>query len=203
MNRLSLPLLAALVLFAVPSCSKDSPLAPSASVVPKARATAAPASGRPGYEQAYVNGHTVTINAIDVKNKAPMNAQADLYETVYPIGWESLGLAPPQCNPCDHEHNGIDFTDYHDHILDSEPSSPGHGEYSPLWHVYVVIPAYSGDADHDMAVSAAYAAHLPTKSEDAVNDLLAARDSHGAPIAVKIDAKIYFLCAVVNPNAQP
>src|ERR1051325_2950570 len=134
------------------------------------------ATARPGYEAAYVNGKTVTINAIDVPNHAPLKAQADFYEVVYPIGWENLGLAPPQCNPCDHEGNGIDFTDFHDHVLDSIPSAPGHGEFSPLWHVFVVLPAYSfitgGNPANDAAVSAAYASHLPTKSEAAVDDLL-------------------------------
>src|SRR4051812_6473574 len=100
-------------------------------------------SAQPGYEPAYVNGKTVTINAIEVPQRAPERAQADFYETVYPIGWQQLGLAPPQCNPCDHEGNGIDFTDFHDHVLDSMPSAPGHGEYSPLWHVYLEIPAYT------------------------------------------------------------
>src|SRR5215510_13470943 len=101
-------------------------------------------AGKPGYENAYCDGATVTINAIEVPQHAPLQAQADFYDVVYPIGWESLGIGTPQCAPCDHEGNGIDFTDYHDHILDSIPPSPGHGEYSPLWHVFVVLPAYSG-----------------------------------------------------------
>ena len=154
----------------------------------------------PGYEPAYVGGKTVTINAIEVPNHAPGTAQADFYEVSYPIGWQDLGLAPPQCNPCDHDGNGIDPADFHDHILDSMPST-GHGEFTPLWHVWVIVPAYNGDSAHDTAVSLAYASHLPTKSEAAVNDLLAARDANGAPIAVQIDTHFYFLCAVVSPNA--
>ena len=157
-------------------------------------------SKKPGYEPAYVNGQTVTINAIEVPNRAPATAQADFYEVSYPIGWQDLGLAPPQCNPCDHAGDGIDPTDYHDHILDSMPST-GHSEYSPLWHVWVLVPAYNKDVTHDAAVSAAYASHLPTTSEAAVNDLLAARDANGGPIAIKIDTHFYFLCAVVSPNA--
>ncbi len=160
------------------------------------------AAAKPEYERAYVGGGTVTINAIEVPNVAPLQAQADLYEVVYPIGWSG---APPQCNPCDHEGNGIDFTDFHDHILDSMPSSPGHGEFSPLWHVFVVVPAYSfltgGDPSADGAVSAAYAAFLPTKSEAAVDALLAAHLPSGAPVAIEIDTHFYFLCAVVSPNA--
>jgi len=64
---------------------------------------------KPEYEQAYVNGKTVTINAIEVPQHAPLQAQADLYLVVYPIGWETMGVAPPQCNPCDHEGDGIVF----------------------------------------------------------------------------------------------
>jgi hypothetical protein len=159
------------------------------------------AAGKPGYEPAYYGGTTVTINAIEVPQKAPLQAQADFYEVVYPIGWQSLSLAPPQCNPCDHEGNGIDFTDFHDHILDSIPSSPGHGEFSPLWHVFVVLPAYTGDPAHDTLVSAAYATHIPTTSEAAVDALVAATLPDGSPVAVEIDTHFYFVCAVVSPHA--
>jgi len=162
-------------------------------------------AGKPGYEPAYVNGQTVIINAIDVPNHAPLQAQADFYEVVYPIGWQALGLDPPQCNPCDHEGNGVDFTDFHDHILDSMPSEPGHGEFSPLWHVFLVVPAYSfltgGNPANDAAVTTAYASHLPTTSEAAVDDLLDSTLPGGAPVAIEIDTDFYFLCAVVNQHA--
>lgn len=98
------------------------------------------AAAPPEYEAAYVGGSTVTINAIEVPNRAPQQAQADFYQVVYPIGWQSLGLAAPQCNPCDHQGNGIDFTDFHDHILDSMPSNPGHGEFPPSRY----LPARAG-----------------------------------------------------------
>ena len=163
----------------------------------------ATAGGRPGYEPAYFDGATVTINAIEVPQHAPLQAQADFYEVVYPIGWESFGIGTPQCSPCDHEGNGIDFTDYHDHILDSIPSSPGHGEYSPLWHVFVVLPAYTGDAAHDALVTGAYAAHIPTKSEEAVEDLVSSTLPDGSPVAIMIDTQFYFVCAVVNFHAAP
>ena len=163
------------------------------------------ASSQPGYEPAYVNGQTVTINAIELAQRAPRQAQADFYEVVYPIDWQQRGLAPPQCNPCDHEGNGIDFTDFHDHILDSMPSSPGHGEYRTLWHVFVVLPAYSfltgGDPANDNAVAAAYASHIPTTSEGAVEDLVDSTLPNGSPVAIEIDTDFYFLCAVVNRNA--
>lgn len=165
------------------------------------------AGGPVGYEPAYVDGKTVTINAIEVpqKNPVPDQAQADFYEVVYPIGWQSLGLAPPQCNPCDHEGNGIDPTDFHDHILDSVPNNPGHGEYNPKWHVFVIVPTYSPDHStpaRDDAVSHALAQMLPAKSEAAVNALLAATvPGFGGPLVAKIDTHFYFLCAVVNAHA--
>lgn len=160
---------------------------------------------QPGYEPAYVGGKTVTINAIEVPNHAPYTAQADFYEVVYPIGWASLGLAPPQCNPCDHDGNGVDLFDFHDHVLDSMPGNPGHGAFTPLWHVFLVVPAYSfitgGDPANDNAISAAYAAQLPATSETAVDALLATTLNDGSPVAVEIDTEFYFLCAVVNSHA--
>ena len=162
-------------------------------------------ASQPEYELAYVNGRTVTINAIEVSQNAPHQAQADLYLVVYPIGWEALGVAPPQCNPCDHEGDGIDFFDFHDHVLDSMPSDPGHGEFRTLWHVFGVAPAYSffsgGDPANDQAVGEAYAKHIPTKSELAVNELLESKLPDGSPVAIEVDTGSYFLCAVVNRNA--
>jgi len=164
-------------------------------------------AGKPEYEQAYFNGKTVTINAIEVPQNAPAQAQADLYLVVYPIGWEALGVAPPQCNPCDHEGDGIDFFDFHDHILDSMPANPGHGEFRTLWHVFGVAPAYSfftgGDPAKDDAVGAAYAQYLPARSEAAVDALLDARLPDGSPVAIEVDTDSYFLCAVVNEHAAP
>ncbi len=162
-------------------------------------------AGSPGYEQAYVNNTTVTINAIEApqKNPVPSQAQADFYEVVYPIGWQSMGLAPPQCNPCDHDGNGIDFLDFHDHILDSMPGMPNAG-FNPHWHVWVIVPAYSpnnSDPTRDAAVGSAYAKMLPTKSEAAVNNLLASKMPDGSPVAVKIDTHFYFICAVVGQGA--
>ena len=160
---------------------------------------------QPDYEPAYFNGKTVTINAIELSQHAPLQAQADLYLVVYPIDWEELGVAPPQCNPCDHGEDGIGFDDFHDHVLDSIPSDPGHGEFRTLWHVFAVVPAYSfitgGDPANDDAVAAAYASHLPAKSEAAVDALVALTLPDGSPVAVEIDTNSYFLCSVVNRKA--
>lgn len=151
---------------------------------------AALAGGPPGYEQAYVNGTTVTINAIEVHQSqgALTHATADFYQVVYPTD-HSLWPAPPQCNPCDHDGNGIDFVDFHDHVLDSVPGTTG-GEFSPLWHVFLIIPS-----SFDEATQAAYAAHLPLRSEADVAALV------NSGLATEIDTHFYFLCAVVNGQA--
>src|SRR5215469_12206313 len=62
--------------------------------------------------------------------------------------------------------NGIDFADFHDHVLDSVPGT-GHGEFNPLWHVFLIIPT-----SFDPAAQAAYAAHLPIRSEADVDALV-------------------------------
>jgi len=162
-------------------------------------------SAQPGYEPAYYGGRTVTINAIELAQKAPLQAQADLYLVIYPIDWQDRGISPPQCDPCDHANDGVTFDDFHDHVLDSIPSSPGHGEFKALWHVFAVVPAYSfltgGDPANDDAVAAAYASHLPATSEAAVDALVGSTLPDGSPVAVEIDTESYFLCAVVNRHA--
>src|SRR5215467_10269206 len=132
------------------------------------------AGGPPEYEQAYVNGTTVTINAIEVHQSqgALTHATADFYQVVYPTD-RSLWPAPPQCDPCDHQGNGIDPTDFHDHVLDSVPGT-GHGEFNPLWHVFLILPSAPAN-------EAAYAAHLPLRSEAAIDALL------DSGLAVEID----------------
>ncbi len=197
----------ALVTLALVGCSKKNPTQPTGMDLSSARTGVAATSGaarlapgKPGYEPAYVNGGTVTIDAIEVPGKAPAVAQADFYEVVYPTNWASEGIAPPQCNPCDHDGNGIDPLDYHDHVLDSKPGIVG---YRAPWHVYAVVPAYNGDPTHDSAIDAVYKANLPLKSETEVLSYLAKRLPSGAPVAVKIDTDFYFLCSVVNPNAMP
>ena|SRR5438309_2250905 len=156
------------------------------------------AAAKPQYEAAYVNGITVTIEAIDLPQVAPPQAQREFYQVVYPTGFASLGLTP-QCNPCDHEGDGIDAVDFHDHVLAGMPSS-GHAAYTPLWHVFLVLPNYTGNAKHDAAVTSAWAAQLPATSVAAV-DALESTLVDGSPVAVEIDTQFYFLCAVVNANA--
>ena len=144
-----------------------------------------PQRGQPEYELAYYNGSIVTMNHIEVRqNPGPLeHAAADLYAVIYPANhalWPSL----PLCNPCVHNGNAI----FHDHVLDSIPSDPGHGEFNPLWHVFVIRPA-------SPATVAAYAARLPMKSEAAVDAAIA------AGVAVEVDTGSYFLCSIVNDHA--
>jgi len=151
-------------------------------------ALAGSGAAKPGYEPAYVDGTTVTINAIELQQNANIlaHATADLYEVVYPAVALAEGKIP-QCNPCDHQGNGITPDDFHDHVLDSIPGSPGHGEFSPLWHVFVIAPLPGKEAE--------YASHLPAKSEADAEALVE------LGLAVEIDTHFYFLCSVVNPNA--
>ena len=177
-----------------PSSATSVPsVAPSLTSSSVSSGTVAALSSRPGYEPAYYNNTTVTINAIEVpQNVGPLaHAAADFYQVAYTPD-PSLWPSAPMCNPCDHEGNGIQFTDFHDHLLDSIPSNPDHGEFNPLWHVFVVIPA-----DFSHAGQVAYAARLPMKSEAAVDAAIA------AGVAQEIDTGFYFLCAVVNAHAAP
>ena len=156
----------------------------------------------PIIDYAYVNGEIVTITVQDPhKGKVPLRAQNTYFEVIYPFGWESLTDSIPLCNPCDHGLDGDDLFDYHDHVFAGQPAQPGKGEYGPLWRLNFVVPAYNGDADHDDAVSEAYAAFLPTTSAEAVYALLAATLPDGSPIAERIDVDYVFLAAIVDPHA--
>jgi len=150
---------------------------------------AAALAGPPEYEQAFVNGNTVTINAIEVNQNPNVlaHATADFYQVVYPED-HSLWPNTPQCNPCDHQGNGIDPTDFHNHVLDSVPGT-GHSEFSPLWHVFLIVPAPGAD-------QAKYAAALPQVTSEAAVDALVA-----SGLAEEIDTQFYFLCSVVNSHA--
>lgn len=160
------------------------------------------ATAGPSYEPAYANGHTVLISVKDpMPGKVARQAQNKYYEVIYPIGWQSLTTSIPQCNPCDHGGDGDDFFDYHDHVFSAEPSNTGRGAYGPLWRLNFVIPAITGNAQHDAAVVTLYASYLPTTSAQAVKALLSARLSDGSPVAELIDVDYVFLAAIVNSNA--
>jgi hypothetical protein len=213
-QRILIALAIASVLLAVTiitSCSNNpTSSSPSLSVAPlsPAKTTVKPVAvgGPPGYEEAYVGDTTVLINAIEVKQNPTQKAQADFYEVVYPFdpatGQELTDFWPsaPQCDPCDHQRDGITPDDFHDHVLDSRPSDPTGREYNALWRVYVIMPNYTGSADHNTAINALLKSSLPLKSEDEIDALLATQVD-GMPAAIEIDTHFYFICAVVGENA--
>jgi hypothetical protein len=177
---------------ASPSSSASSTV-PNGGLVNPASATgnltaaALKGGGAPEYELAYYDGTTVTMNHIEVPQNpgALVHAAADLYAVIYPAN-HALWPSPPQCNPCIHGGNAV----YHDHVLDSIPSDPGHGEFNPLWHRFVIRPANALPA-----TQAAYAALLPMTSEAAVDAAIA------AGVAQETDTGTYFLCSIVNAHA--
>jgi hypothetical protein len=197
----------------ITSCSKN-PTSSSQSLsmadLPQAQTLMKPATvtvgGPPGYEEAFVNDTTVLINAIEVKQNPTQQAQADFYEVVYPFdpatGQELTDFWPadPQCNPCDHQRNGITPDDYHDHVLDSRPSDPTGREYNALWHVYVIMPNYTESADHNAKVNDMLKSMLPAMSENEVDAMLSTQVD-GMPLANEIDTHFYFICAVVGQGA--
>lgn len=153
------------------------------------------------YEEGYVNGHIITISAMDpFPGKLPQEALSDYFEVIYPIGWQSL-TGEPLCNPCDHGGDGDDYFDYHDHVFAAEPANPGGGEYTALWLLHFVVPAYTGNAALDAEISTAYAAYLPVKSVAEIQILLAVTLPDGSPIAMQIDTDYAFLVAIVDSNA--
>ena len=158
--------------------------------------TPAPATvvGRPEYELAYYNGTIVTMNHISVPQNphALAHAAADLYAVFYPANHALWPSTPPLCNPCDHPGIANDPRNYHDHVLDSIPSDPGHGEFNALWHVLAILPANTLPA-----TQAAFAARLPMTSEAQVDAAIA------AGVAREVDTGSYFLCSIVNAHAAP
>jgi hypothetical protein len=180
---------AAAAVFVVGCANSSSPSSPSSAPTSAAVSDVAlqVGSGGPDYEQAYYNGTIVTMNHIEVQQNPNVleHAAADLYAVIYP-GDQTLWPSLPLCNPCVHNGNPI----YHDHVLDSIPGDPGHGEFNPLWHVFVIRPA-----NGLLATQKAYAARLPMRSEAEVD---AAID---AGVAIEVDTHSYFLCSIVNEHA--
>lgn len=164
-------------------------------------------NGKPDSELGYFNGQELEFSAdLSIPQRAPAKVQGNIFLVVYPIGFHALGLADPQCNPCDHLGDGITFDDFHDHVLDSIPTAPG---YTALKHVSAVLPNYSflsggNNPQRDSAISAAYAAHLPATSEEAVEDLLNSTAPDGTPLAIRSDLGIYIRLSVngIRPRQE-
>ena len=139
------------------------------------------------FQPGYLGGRTVVYRPGAPVAGAPVKR---LFQVRYPDGWAEL-TARPQCAPCDHFGNGPDAGDYHDHVL-SRPNRAANAAGKVTWHVYDVRPAYTGKADHDTAVSAAYSRLLPVQSTAEVRRLLRARLSDGSPLAVLVDTGVQF-----------
>ena len=74
--------------------------------------------------------------------------------------------------------------------------------YRPLWQLSFVVPAYTGDPEHDVAVSAAYASYLPVKSAAGVEELLSATLEDGTPVADWFAVDYVFRAAIVSDKAK-
>lgn len=133
----------------------------------------------------YIDG-TSRIQAVTgaADQSAPAGERSVFYQIAYPRDWESMGLAAPICNPCDHAQDGVQWTDYHDHLM-TRPDLEHR-------HVFNIEPAYTGDAVHDAEVALAYAERLPVMSAVDANRLMAARLPTGEPIAQIVDYDFYF-----------
>lgn len=164
-------------------------------------ATATDHQSQLAFEGAYVDGSLVTIGitAPTVSTK-PLNGQSTLFLVVYPNGFETLGIGTPICNPCDHGGNGIDPTDFHDHVLNGFPTEKEGNRNAPVFHLFQVQPAYTGDADHDALVTTAYAGHLPAKSSAAVASLLSARLNDGSPVTTISDTNLQLTAPVIKEH---
>jgi hypothetical protein len=165
-------------------------------------ATAADPQSPVAFEGAYVDGGLVTIGiTAPTTSSKPLNSQMTLFLVVYPNGFETLGIGTPICNPCDHGGDGIDPTDFHDHVLSGLPKNRAGGRPDPpVFHLFQVRPAYTGEEAHDASVTAAYAGRLPAKSSAAVAALLAARLNDGSPIAILADLNLQLTTPVIKEH---
>lgn len=143
------------------------------------------------FQPAYARQRVVTYQPILVEQKSPAPRQHPLYEVEYPKGWEKH-LARPLCTYCDHNGNGKDAYDFHDHVLGELPTWAENDSGNVFWRVNHVSPAYTGDARHDALVTQRYAALLPATSAWQVRRLLGARLADGTPVAENLDTKYYF-----------
>lgn len=135
-----------------------------------------------------------------VKQTAPLRAQTPLYQVSYPRDWPAREVRRPQCAPCDHAHDGITWEDFHDHVAGDGPRQVGK---RPRWHVFGVLPAYTGDARNDAAVGDAYAGLLPARSEIEVQRLLSSALPDGTPVARLVDFRFYFEAPFVPSRLAP
>lgn len=139
----------------------------------------------------YLDGETRTQSVTPPEDQsAPVAGQSVFYQIAYPKNFASLGMSNPICNPCNHGGDGVQWTDYHDHLM-TRPDLP-------LRHVFNIGPAYTGDADLDARIVKAYADRLPVISAVAANQLLALRLPTGEPVAEIADLGFYFNAVLID-----
>lgn len=133
----------------------------------------------------YLDGKKRTQSVTAEKDQSKsVNQQSVFYQVAYPKEWKALGLDAPICNPCDHGQDGVQWTDFHDHLM-------MRGDL-PLRHVFNIGPAYTGNAEIDAKIVNAYAEQLPVRSAVKANQLLTQKLPTGQPIAEMTDFGFYF-----------
>lgn len=144
------------------------------------------------FQPAYAEGRLVQF---EQRGPAPEGVDERdvqiLYEIEYPTGWAER-LARPLCTYCDHNGDGENAWDYHDHVLADLPSEAQNAAGEVHWHVHHVLPAYTRDATRDAEVTAAYVEKLPAQSSEAVRDLINTTLADGTPIAEVVDTNYVF-----------
>ena len=155
------------------------------------------------FEGAYADGALVTIGiTAPTVSATALESQFTLFLVVYPNGFQTLGIGLPICNPCDHGGNGVDPTDFHDHVLSGFPHDRAGGRHDPIFHLFQVLPAYTGAATHDASVTVAYAGHLPAKSNAAVAALLSAKLNDGSPVATIADLNLQLSAPQIREHPE-
>ncbi len=142
-------------------------------------------AGKPFFEEVYVNGNTVWMNAIGMPHETPDPSHADFY--AFPSAFPTPGPPPPV---------------YQLSVIDSEP---GDSWYSPLWNVEIIFifdldldgnsplgnDVFDQD-DYDIVVGLNGG---PLTSSEQVH-------AWEGILYIIVETGDVFLCAVVNENAR-
>jgi hypothetical protein len=154
--------------------------------------------GHQTFQPAYAENHLVNFEQRGPASKGIDEAKVmTLYEVEYPTGWEDL-LARPLCNYCDHNGDGENAWDYHDHVLSVLPNKEDNKLGEVYWHVLHILPAYTGRAAKDAEIIATYAAQLPVQSGEAARKLLETKLADGTPIATFVDTNYVFTAPLIR-----
>lgn len=149
------------------------------------------------FQPGYLRGRTVIYQPSSAPQEPVPDTLLTLYEVEYPTGWQDL-TARPLCTYCDHNGNGQDAWDYHDHVMADRPARADNAAGEVYWSVEHVRPAATGDAGRDAEVARAYADLLPARSEREVRALLGATLEDGTPLAEVVDTGFFFRGPIVR-----